>query len=304
MLGMCLKILATALCILVDGKHEGPQLVESPRALVKRNQFSHEAAKNLHKLPKLLETHLAGRSFRLAKVPEVKHKKKPGEGYEKGSPLFDKQQKHKADEALPGPTDRHRPSLAVILAGVVLGVMVLTIAGCVNRDFLVPRYLEKGYPPVSAKTYSPDISSGFPQPTGVDATLPPSYQLQPQQQQPVPVSMMPGQMPQQLAPPPGPTATWNNPAVSMSLRNSAPGSGTLGPAIVAPPPNLGSPRTGSPNTSGYLTAPMPGPAPGVQSGAIYASMPPQLPPQGPGYLPPPRSSQYASMPPARIGSMM
>merc|ERR1719213_451320 len=67
---------------------------------------------------------------KLPDVPEFKHKKKPGGGYVKGSPLYEKQQGHRATEMiLPGPpTGRQRPSVAVIMVCIVLGIFVLVIA--------------------------------------------------------------------------------------------------------------------------------------------------------------------------------
>lgn len=273
MLRLSLMIFAIALLALVDGKHQHNASAELSRLLAMQRQVDHGSTRATH--PKLAVTHIAGKSLRQTTIPEITHTKKPGQGYAKGSPLYEKQQKQhnpKATETLlpPSPTGRQRPKLTVIFGCMFVGVMVLVIAGCVNRDFLVRRHIEGGDLPV-APPIKPDIGrqplttstrydgraqveyvDSIPRSTRLDSTLPPtSYST---------VSMMPSKQ-QQYG--------------SMPVSTTSP-PGSLGPGAPV------SPGQQSPNNS-------------VPQAAIYASMPPQQPSN---YLPPPRS--YASMPPENL----
>jgi len=359
MLGLSSIILAIALFTLVctvdasrDGKHQRTSSAELPSVPVMQKQVVNGTAlvvlpthAMLPKLPTLMVTHTGGSSFRQSGVPEVKHKKKPGKGYEQGSPLYDRQQKRKMTEVLlpPPPTGRQRPSLTVIMVFIFLGVIVLVIAACINRDFLVRRldtsFLDLPKPP--PQQYKTDMSQGQRPPPSSSTRYLPSQQLgppaaekayqsdyvEPQVLQPIraqveyvdpaksqrlvsgrdglngtlPPNYMQGQSVDRVPPKPVygeppvsmmPSQQQQQPYASMpprSASNSPMGSANLG---VYPPPNSASPTQYGFQQQQQL------PAPPVYSspGPLYATVPPQQP-GGPGYLPPPRSQQYQSMPP-------
>lgn len=303
MLG-CASILAIAIFTLVNGKQQPTPWAKVSKLPAIQKQFNHGTmmTHTLSKLPKLAVTHIAGSSLRQTEIPEIKHKKKAGQGYEKGSPLYDKQKKHKAAEVIlpASPTGRQRPNLTVVLGCMFVGVMVIIIAACVNRDFLVRRHFDSGDlpvsppppviksdfdvgrpPPVTSSTrydYNPgfqpvraqvDYADPIPKSTRLDATIPPQQVALPQARYgEASVSMMPSKQPSY---PP------------MQKLVSMPPSGNSPPGSQAVLP----PQPASPSQTQQIfmqnTAP---------SGAIYASMPPQQPA---AYLPPPRS--YSTMPP-------
>lgn len=321
--GLWLTIVTIALFSLADSSRlmnerhqEAPLEKLSGVPAMQKKQVSHGTALVLStmfsQLPKLAVTHIASGSFRQSDVPEFKHKKKPGGGYVKGSPLYEKQQGHRATEMiLPGPpTGRQRPSVAVIMVCIVLGIFVLVIAAYINKDFLVRRHLDVGKLP-DVPAYAPPTSGKFqneymdptlqpvrapveyvesiPKSTRLDTTLPPTYQQttvppQPRYGEP-PVSMMPSQQQQyppmqQLGPPSG---------VPVSMSAKSPGPPSFRSLGEQRPPN-----PASPTQQGFMQQQQTSP-----SGVIYGSMPPQQT-GGSGYLALPKSQQYASMPP--VGS--
>eukprot|EP00746_Dinoflagellata_sp_MGD_P035982 gnl/MRDRNA2_/MRDRNA2_18622_c0_seq1.p1 gnl/MRDRNA2_/MRDRNA2_18622_c0~~gnl/MRDRNA2_/MRDRNA2_18622_c0_seq1.p1 ORF type:complete len:201 (-),score=32.68 gnl/MRDRNA2_/MRDRNA2_18622_c0_seq1:45-647(-) len=70
-------------------------------------------------------------------IPVVEHKKVAGNGYEKGSPLYKKQQSLKKHSAPPPPEGRQKPSLAVIFGFLFVGFLVLILAAFINKRELV-----------------------------------------------------------------------------------------------------------------------------------------------------------------------
>lgn len=317
MLG-CSSILAIALFTLANGNHGKHQRTPSaalPGVPAMQKQLDHEAilgAKTLSKMPQLAVNHMADRSFRQISVPEIKHKKKPGQGYEKGSPLFEKQQKRKQTEMLlpPSPSGRQRPKLTIILGCMFVGIMVLLIAGCINRDFLVRRHWDTGDLPsgISPPPIKQDFDIGR-QPPATTSTrydLNPGFQpvrAQVEYVDAIPKSTrlgldatMPPTSPQQVA---LPQPRFGEPSVSMMpSKQQYPSMQKLGQ-----PPQYASmqPPGNSPPGSQGIVPPQSSTSPSQQNfmqntappGAMY-SMPPQQPSS---YLPPPRSSAYASMPP-------
>lgn len=165
MLAMTSLILAITLFTSVDGNLQQTATAELPRVgrTTSQRRLNHETAfvkhTNHQKLPKLPAPHMASISIRQRQVPQVKHKKKPGAGYEKGSPLYEKQARLESGKAMeifhPG------PSRLVILAAMFLGTVLLVVAAYVNRDFLVRRHLEKGELPVQPLPLKPDTSFGY-----------------------------------------------------------------------------------------------------------------------------------------------
>jgi len=70
-------------------------------------------------------------------IPVEHHQKKAGNGYKKGSPLYDKQQAlKKKDEPVPA-ADRSKPSIAVIIGFLLVGLAILLFAAFVNQRELV-----------------------------------------------------------------------------------------------------------------------------------------------------------------------
>jgi hypothetical protein len=251
---------------------------------------SGESSRDAHVTLQVPELALAGihhagtyTNFRQNEIPQVKHKKKPGEGYEKGSPLYDKQ--HKAAPPV-GPEGRQRPSLVVIIGVIVLGLIVLAFAAYVNKDVLV-----KGY------DYTPDLPV-----QGYDyKSADPQYNVDYQPpQQGFPISM--------AKKPPPPMQTLGQPAAAPPTYMSMPG-GPMQPAspmnrgqpyvMSAPPgalpgPMVGGPLPGSMGPPGAVYGSMPV-SPRIQ-GAVYASTPATQPPS-PGIMP--QGALYGSMPAAQ-----
>merc|ERR1719272_1066502 len=111
MLGQWAMWLTIALFTLVDGKHRTPSAVQ-PRVPAIQHQYANRTNAALLAAPintkVLAQTRIVG-SLAQKDIPVTKHKKKPGKGYDKGSPLYDKQQKQKKSEPLPlPPTGRHK----------------------------------------------------------------------------------------------------------------------------------------------------------------------------------------------------
>jgi hypothetical protein len=323
MLGLA-SFLAIAIFTLVNGKQQPTPSAKWSKVPDIQKQVNHGSmmTHTLIKLPKLAVTHMAGSTLRHTDIPQIQHKKKPGEGYEKGSPLYDKQQdkqqkRKSTDFVLPlSPSGgRDRPNLTVVLGCMFVGVMVIIIAACVNRDFLVHRHLAGGELPVAPPPrdiyIKPDIDVGRPPPmpstrfadqpraqveyldpvplpksSRLDTTLPPQQVPLPQPRFGEPsVSMMPSK---QLYPGP-PMQKLGSGSISLT-GNSPPGSQgvILAPQVSISPTNLSlAPQVPISPTQQVI---MPNMAP---PGAIIASMPPQQPV---GFLPPPRS--YATMPPS------
>lgn len=327
MLGLPSMIFTIALLVLADGsrsadgRHQQTPSAELPRVPAMQKKVTPSKALVVHAMfPKLSKLAVTRNSFRQNAVPEVKHKKKPGQGYVKGSPLYEKQNSHKAAETLlpAPPTGRQRPSVVVIIFCVLLGVFVLVLAACINKEFLVRKHYDGGQLP-DVPTFKTDMSYKDPPPSYKD---PPMQQLQPMRAQVEYVepgraqslgATLPPPIQQQTVPP---SSRFGEPPVSMmpSQQKQYPSMQQLGPPAGAPmyssmPVSANSP----PGSLGNLPMANVQPASGPQSQRnyvqqqqplpVYGTPPGSMPPPqtgGPSYLPPPRSQQYQSMPP--VGS--
>jgi len=90
-------------------------------------------------------------------IPVVKHKKEKGGDYLKGSPLYKKR------EPLPLPDhDRTKPSIAVIIGAILVGLALLVCSGFINKGQLVQQigsYREPKMPSSQTRLQSQRLES-------------------------------------------------------------------------------------------------------------------------------------------------